>query len=332
MRGQSGNPLIKLKVGKMNKIISTVLCILLFCHCSNKSDKSDTPEYDHLLLTEYANDYDDGRLVKSVITESGFLANSDYPATQTVCEHLYTYEFDKPVSKDEYKTEASGYKKLLCSTRFRNSVEEWIEWKEHDTVSYQFRENDSSGRLIRHIKKLHVSVPAFDFSVNDNFDESYRYDSLGNISERVVTDLSTGEMQKTLFYHDTLPSPSHNSSFHIVCFDNETINDTARTRRYDNGVLTDIFVMYEKDGSKWELTFTPDEDLVLSSETIEENSEKTVIIKSIEFQSIDSLFYQNHKGIKSVSVSPEQCITVIMEYDEYGNIAKEMRYTKFSNR
>ena len=94
---------------------------------------------------------------------------------------------------------------------------------------------------------------------------------------------------------------------------------------YENDFLVNIYRKYKDEKSKYELTFTPDYDLVLSTETIEKDNEKIVITKSTEFEAVDSLFYLNNKEIRLVSASPDYRTTIINEYDLYGNISKETR-------
>jgi hypothetical protein len=280
-------------------------------------------------VTEYENKYSADKLIRSIITENeSFDRSSNDFALVATREIEYVFDADVLVAKKEYETYSGKERLLRVITNYRGNIEETIELSGRDTMSYELWERDIKERIVRHIRRRQIDAPEFDLVVNDNFDERIRYDSSDNRLERSVTDLSTGEVKRTRFYYVS-PPVGQESSFDAVFFEKKQSGDTLYITRYDNGIRSDVVKTYGTSAHRRELTFAPDGDLMLSVETIQQGDEKRIITRQPEFQSTDSLFYVNDREIKSVSVSPEQKTTVISEYDEFGNVTKESRYTEF---
>ena len=302
--------------------------VLLLCSCGGTTNRIDVPEYDYSTVTHYKNEYSQKRLIKTDVVQYDYDINHKKSSAPTHTSAIdYVYDDGKLITKMEYDTD-KGTKRLHYVTNYRGGVEEKIELSGHDTVDYQLIETDSTGKMIRHIQKRNLEVPAFGMVVHDNFDRQTRYDSLGNRVEESITDFTTGRTRMIRYCYDTIPVASQDSLLEIVCYNDEQLGDTLQTKRYVNNVLIDISKEIQQGGTKWELTLNPNRELVESHMTLTKDNERIVVTDDIETQFIDSSFYMKDKEVKLVTVSPDFKTTVFTEYDDYGNMVKESRYTK----
>ena len=299
------------------------LLLFALCSCRGNTNRSDMPEYDYIITVEYHNEYENGRIIKSLVTESELYASSDVAVQTVMYEHDYIYKADSLISKMEYKIEIFGERTLQRTTNYYEGKKEYISWNGKDTTSYELREYSSDSTQVYFKKRNGLIAPAFDLVIDDNFEEWTLYDTDGRQIESTRRDMSTGKTSIIKSFHDVKPIIRPSEEVTVVYFEEECAGDTIITRRYENDVLTDIYKAYEDGKSKYELTLTPDYDLVSATETIERGNEKIVINNLTEFKSTDSLFYLNNKEIRSVVVFPDHKTTIITEYDLYGNISKE---------
>lgn len=307
------------------QLIVITLCFLW--SCQNNSTKKEPLKFDHLLTWQYNNEYNDGRLIKTIIIKS-----ETYENTSHLSKYKYTYEYckDKLTKQNQFKLDDNGQQILETTTNYSNSYEENIHWENCDTIRYQKKEYDSAGRLIKHIKQHNMSVPEFEFIINDNFEENIKYDSLGNITEVTILDYSSGKTQKKLRFYNTTPTVEPSLNLDIIYFHTDKLGDTLITKRYCNGNLEQTTLEIKKTGLVQELTYNSSNKLLLSQETITQSEEKWIeVIHSSEFNTTDSIYYLKNKEIKSVSISPESKTIILSEYDKYENLLTQKHYTFF---
>ena len=301
-----------------------VLLLIAFCSCKRNANRNDAPGYEYVVTVEYRNEYENDKIVKSLVTESE-QANSNVAVQTSVCEHGYIYKGDSLIGKMEYEIDLLGGKTLQYTTNYSEGKEEYISWKGRDTISYEIKEYNSDSMLVYSKKRAGLLVSVSDPVIASGFEEWILYDTDGRRIEITRRDLSSGEKSIIKFFYNIKPVIRSNEELTVVYFEEKCAGDTIITRVYENDFLVNIYRKYKDEKSKYELTFTPDYDLVLSTETIEKDNEKIVITKSTEFEAVDSLFYLNNKEIRLVSASPDYRTTIINEYDLYGNISKETR-------
>lgn len=306
-----------------------IFAIAAIASCGGKSN-GNAPDYDLLNVTEYANDYNDGRLVKVVVTETTTEKGSAFPADKSQYEHVYIYQSGTLTRHDEYDITDNGRRELLYSTIFTANTEESIGWDGSDTTSYRRYERDTKGRIVRTVAREIINAPAFDFVVNDNFDERTIYDGDDDSpSEIRRTDLATGQTRTTKIFRNTEPSIVPAPDVNVIYYQETKTGDTLVTRRYENGVLKDTFKEYGSGGRKYEHTFSPAGDLVFAEETIGNGGERITITRISELQSTDSTFYRNDRVVRTVVAYPDQTTTTLTDYDPQGNPTREARFIKY---
>ena len=306
-----------------------MLLLIAFCSCRGNTNRSSASKYDYIETIEYHNEYENGRIVKTLVMGSGIHVNSNVVEQTDAYEHDYMYEKDSLICKMEYRIDPlSGGRTLLYTTNYSAGREERIGWKGKDTTSYELREYNSDSTQVYFKKRNRLIAPAYDLVIDDNFEEWEVYDKDEHRIESTRRDLATGKANTIKYFHGVKPTIRPNEDVTVVYFEEECVGDTIITKRYENDVLADIYKTYEDGKSKYELTLTPDYDLVLLNETIERGNEKIEITNFPEFKSTDSLFYLNNKKIRWVAVSPD--FRTITEYDSYGNIFRETKMFKFN--
>ena len=318
-----------LNMKNISKHSATILLIFFLSSCGNSLAKKDMPEYDYLLTTEYNNEYNADKLVKVTIIRSEAYKNSNKLFYVSKYEHIYEYIGNKLVKINEFEIDVEGNKTLQYTVNYVGNSEEKIGWNNSDTISYEKRQYDSEERLIGHIKRTNISVYEFDFEIADNFEERMVYDEKGNLIERNITDYFFGKSRKELIFYNKTDLLSNSIDLDIIYYQTTEHGDTTKTERYYNGEFETIVLEIKDNKTIKELTYTADNTLIFSQETIDLGNETIEVTEFPEHNSIDSVFCIKEKEVKSVSISSGQKRTTFTEYDKYGNQLVEKTYTLF---
>ena len=296
-----------------------ILTALFVWNCGNRSTKKDDPLFGIQYLAEYHNEYDGNQLIKTTIIETETYKNA---VQVSKYEHIYEYSDGKLIRKNEFEIDAKGNKILQEVVNYTDGIEK-ITLNGVDTTGYEKQQYDSQGRLIHHIRKENISVPAFDFEIADNFEDTMVYDSEGKEIERTRIDLRSGAIHKELIFYDTIPPMPSPSDANIIYFHTIESGDTTTTKRYYNGELQEIFLEIKGIDATKELAYDADNVLITSQKKIISGNVEIQVTYDPELHATDSSFYIQDKVIKSVLIFPDHKTITLTEYDERGNLLME---------
>lgn len=139
-------------------------------------------------------------------------------------------------------------------------------------------------------------------------------------------------MTRKKTYYNTPPFKSDSPDYNIVCINKTQSGDTIKTERYYNGNLEFTRYEFTEGTATKEIMYTPENELIYSSVTLDlGNNRQLYITTDPEFQSTDSIYYDNDKEIKEIVTSPDSKSTRLYEYDKHGNLSKKLEYKTFKN-
>jgi len=297
-----------------------ICCLTSFVVACGGGEKKEA-DCDILTIDAYDNKYDDnGRLERVVITRTTYYGVIKEPGVN-IFERLYSYKNDHEYTVEEISAidstkEITNYSENSKETvRIKNGI---------DTVDYSLQQynNQNNPSYIKE-KHKHGSI-----LIDDNYEEYYYYDATGRKAKKRLIDHRIGSTVDTWYFNDIsftealwkMPPLKHPTE--IVCFATHRVRDTIIERRYVNGKLANIYKTF-RDGKKdVDASYDDSGGLNYVEEKFQDNGFDIRVTKSIEFSSIDSIFCQNERVIRSVAIDLDKRITT-SEYDEKGNILRE---------
>ena len=304
-------------------ILSGLLCFTLFS-CKHHSNTTQHTESAYVVETEYANEYSNGSLVKSTLNE--FEVVNDQKKLANTHEYQYTYQDNVLKSKKEFQADESGTMVLKYIANYTLNSKEYISLNGSDTISYSLQVFDDNGRLILQVKKETMVFSDFNYSINEDFEEKNTYSAEGNKVSTTIIDKANGVAKEITYTYNNLPDNITVTPYHEqVSYLTEAAGDTVISKRFVNLELADVHKVLEIDNYKLQQSFNAQGLLLLMEETATNGNMKIEVVNFLEYNSTDSIFFENDRKVRSVSVMPDSKIEVTYEYDSYGNVQKEKR-------
>lgn len=293
-------------------------------------------EYDSIITSVYTNNYDtNGRLSEVLIEkQSRFLDHGVYIpgyAIEIVRKYIYS-------DNDTYTiTETNNlFPDKMTETVVGKTFEKHYTLDNGDTTEFRMRSFADTNKLkpLLEIEKWKFSgFPISDFEENRNIETHYYYDRDGNQTGIIRKDFNSGETVETYRFKDsrydqaikTVPESENKQD--IICYSEKTVADTVITLYHVNMDAPYSTKRYVDNGKSIEITYDTDQKPQYIATKYTANGFDIEVRETIP-DGIDSIYCIKGKEVRCVTILPEGKSITISEYDEKGNITKEVEKSK----
>lgn len=311
------------------------LIVLLISSCSQSDPQEEM--YDFITTTTYRNSYDAAGKLSSVnISERDEQnINGEYMLKEVkhavqkykypedaICEVSTTYDW----SPEDIRMTVTGEK----------SNEDYTVRNGSDTLYYDlsvYLDKDKTKLKYKRFIWKSITSSEGSYGKNENTESTYDYDDKGNNTRIISRDFITGDSVKTCIFYN-IPykeavklTPERKYTQIVCCLEKET-GDTTITNYQLNGKTTYYYKKY-KDGDKTIEAKYDVDSLLVEKITNYKEDELDITVKQVsELALIDTTYYMSGKEIRKISVFPDSKSVTTSEYDDKGNIVKEVRKSK----
>lgn len=321
----------------MNKIVFIfVFCMIGISSCGSGNVPQES--FDSIVTTTYKNIYDDKDRLSGVsaTTTYSMYQNGSCMKTEISGPYISNYKYlnDSEYIIEEHRQDPE---QIVITKHLRNAEETLYLNVSKDTIRFSlcqyYDENQDKPKYIRELNKI-SGYPGMNLMINDDYEETYYYDKEGYVMI-IRYDFNTSQKTTTYKFNDSpydaaikeIPQIDENTE--VICYSEKAVGDTIINQQIVNGVVESVVKTCTRDDEKVELIYDQDMVLLESRCEFEKNGYNITVDNNLWRNSTDSLYYQDKKQIKSVSISDERKIIESWEYDKQGNVIKNIQKIKF---
>ena len=256
-------------------------------------------------IVEYSNFY----IKDSLLTKTELVYYREaLPKKREV--RLFEYNENNQLISEKHFLHKGDSVKLIFNKEVSNNISKTVEFypDSNDTLSFDQYQYDNKGNLINHKTKYNRGLARRD---SEYFD--YKYDTTNKLIQAKNRDNIANEIRSEQYKY-------------------EVSGDTLITYDMVDGKLYSVEKTISKKNPEIVEVFTynlPDYILDTYEKKIITDKDNYLEIMNFVGLSIDSTFVQDGKKIKFIEHYPEEMYYMrIYEYDNFGNLTKETRYSK----
>ena len=222
----------------------------------------------------------------------------------------FEYDENNQLISEKHFLHKGDSAKLIFNKKVSNNISKTIEFypDSNDTLSFDQYQYDNKGNLINHKTKYNRGPAQRD---SEYFD--YKYDTTNKLIQAKKRDNITNEIRAEQYKYEV-------SGDTLIAYDmvDGKLSSVEKTISKKNPEIVEVFTYN-----------LPDYILDTYEKKIITDKDNYLEIMNFVGLSIDSTFVQDGKKIKFIEHYPEKIYYMrIYEYDNFGNLTKETRYSK----
>lgn len=295
--------------------------------------------YDFIITTEYRNSYDAAGKLSSVNISERNEQNVNGKYMLKDSKHtVQKYKYPEGAICQISTTSDYSPDDVHISVTGEKSDEDYTVRNGSDTLYYDlsvYLDKEKTKLKYRRYIWKGVASAAGSYGKDENTESTYDYDDKGNNTRIIKRDFITRDSIETFIFYN-IPykeavklAPGRKNTQVVCCLEKEA-GDTTVTNYLVNGETTACYKKY-KDGDKTVEARYDADSLLVEKNTGYKEGEFDITVKQIsEFELTDTTYCMAGKKIRKVSVYPDSKSVTTSEYDDRGNVVKEVRKSKIS--
>lgn len=319
---------------KKEIIFLLILVAITLSACKDKDKHDEDGIYDNITTTTYNNIYNEnGKLLAIKAMELKQIDMDGQYIISNIDSIYYEYNYsDNNICKILEKS-IQYPDNIYINIIAPDSKEDICISNNTDTTFYSksvYLNQDNNKPVYNRLYSKRSGIMNDGHSEENTETYSY-YNDEGNVIKTIEHDLKSGNTKETSFFYNMTYAEAQKlaSTDMIACINEIIAGDTIITQYIQNGNTAYNTKKYHDSNKEIEEKFDFNYNLIERNTKYQENIYDVEVNEITEFSLIDTIYYLNGKEMQRIMHGEDLKTISNSEYDEYGNITKNIQKTKF---